>query len=330
MLVFPRINLAIKFTLEYYEIGRIADHISRFSGAHHYGYLDTYYENTLRTHRLMEDEIIQTILTANENAQMVMFEDLKLWLNDWRITGINIQYLSKLVDDYNDKAYVKYEQKIKEDELKFRLTVDFNRPHGEKYEVENTLIPAAFMAGGYTVGRYPKKRTITNSWFYCNTETPELIDKSYLPQYIDFLKGIIENFKSAIQKHIERYEAGKIKPGTIAIGHLQAIKPATLQPLPETLYKQTKIKVNLTASRLLFLFKMLYELKIIETTTYKELHQFIADSFQVKSKKENEQLSVGKLGRLWSNFDVEDAKFWTGKFIELHNRAKKDNPNNIK
>jgi hypothetical protein len=75
---------------------------------------------------------------------------------------------------------------------------------------------------------------------------------------------------------------------------------------------------------------MLHDEGIIKSSSYKEIHEFISRNFTAKSKNESEPISIGKLGKVWSNFGFKNINYWIDKFIDLHKRAKKDNPNSIK
>lgn len=99
---FPRINSAIRWTMEYYEISRIEPHMNKFAGTLRAyttpdlwdGWVDT----TLGLHIDMEKEINQTILYANEFMNVYMFDNLKAWLGDYRVVSVNKQLIEERID----------------------------------------------------------------------------------------------------------------------------------------------------------------------------------------------------------------------------------------
>jgi len=86
----------------------------------------------------------------------------------------------------------------------------------------------------------------------------------------------------------------------------------------------------LNTHRLTYLFKALYNANIISVEHVHDIQKMIAHNFQPISKKNGDNLSTGKLQKIWSDINPNDIAFWEGKFIDLHNNAKKDNPNKVK
>jgi hypothetical protein len=103
--VFVRVNQSLNFTLEYYNIGRIKDHMFRFAGKLNLDYLDTYYDLTFTFHSQMEDEIHQVMQTNDGVTQVIFFENLKEWLSDWRIEKVNKDIILDLIEKYNENCY---------------------------------------------------------------------------------------------------------------------------------------------------------------------------------------------------------------------------------
>jgi hypothetical protein len=164
-----------------------------------------------------------------------------------------------------------------------------------------------------------------------NQTNEQKVDKIYLPKYYELTDNIIHGFTSIANKYISRYEAGLITSNSVVIIQDRPSIKTKLIEQPAKVTEPKKIKVNLTVPQLAYLFKKLCDLKIIEVSQNKEIHIFISENFQPITKNDlRDNISTGKLAKIWSNFDIKDIQFWVSKFIDLHNEAKKDNPNRIK
>ena len=330
--IFWRINTAINLTLEYYEIERIKDWMLRFAKAElitttpHI--LDEWLNLLPVIYKRMEEEINQTIHTTNDNTKIDLFENLKEWLTDYRIEDVNEELIKNKIELYNEKELELFQKEIDKKDEEFKQHPNYKMEHLEEYEVDTfysySLIP--------TYMDIPTgKKTEIYYKFYSVTEKAQVIDTAYLPNYFVVVKQVLEDFKRIVNKYVTRYNEGKIVSiSQIVIEKNNLLgynKPKLLEPKKE---KHRKIKVNLTIPQLAYLFKLLHRLNIISVDEFKEIHEFIANNFEVQSKKKGEIISTGKIARLWSNFDIADINFWKDKAIDLSNEAKKDNPNRIK
>jgi hypothetical protein len=201
---FVRVNQAINFTLEYYSTGRIKDHIDRFAGELNLCYLDTHLEITETAQSQMEDEINQTVFTANQQTQDYLFSYLRRWLGDYRIARLNTALIEKKVIEYNEKTYAAFVQDVEEAVAKHQANPNFQRAHLEQYEEEMFSLGSMFGSrGGF------KKVKRTNYKYYCIEKEPELIDEAYLPQYFELVEGIIARLKAIAEKHVNEYYRNK-------------------------------------------------------------------------------------------------------------------------
>jgi hypothetical protein len=66
---------------------------------------DSWVDTTLGLHQTMEEEINQTILYSNKYMNVYMFDNLKAWLNDYRILGVNKNLITQEIDKYNERKY---------------------------------------------------------------------------------------------------------------------------------------------------------------------------------------------------------------------------------
>lgn len=331
---FTALNQAIEYTIKYYDIDRIGEYFKRYeyepdlkiiSGGSMNKDAFKWEDVTLNLHSKMESEIVQNNIGSNDIILSYLYNTLKDWLEDVRIKIINRQYIIDVIEDFNKKRLADFLLKVEQSEEKFRLTEEYNtRKHFEVYQEE--FRPYAFMKD-YPISLITQKRTITYFRFLCPAH-PELIDIRYLDKYIDIITPIIVNFRNIINKHLVMYERGEFKKG-ITFQSAQAqvlIENKITQPKK----LENKLKANLSVEQIAYLFKLLSDAKIIESPLYKNIHEFISANFNVLTKKDNEQISTGKIAKLWNNFDAKTSAFWMDKFIDLHNQAKKDNPNNIK
>lgn len=94
--------------------------------------------------------------------------------------------------------------------------------------------------------------------------------------------------------------------------------------------KTERLRVGLTAKELLYLFKCLRDASIIKNTNNTDIFKAISATFQLTNSSDTKQLSIKHLQNTWSELDAQTAKTWFEKFAELSNKAKMDNPNNIK
>jgi hypothetical protein len=288
-------------------------------------------------HQQMEDEILQTINTANQNTIVIMFEDLREWLTeDSRLQKEpNVPFLIKKVADYNERINNELEQKLDIEVKKFQSTNEF-KTIGENVEYEKEVV--SFM--GLMSQRYlPYKVKTINRKYYCNELSADFIDYFQIPKYIDLVKRIVHNFRSKIEKHLALYDAGKyISLAQINIER-ESIKNIPNSdrlieiPMPpdEIIGSLAhKIDVDLNLEQLLYLFKALHIIGVVKNKYYTEIFDVLSEGFQLASKKPGENISKAKMANAWNKIDAKFIGYWKDKFIELMNQAKKDNPNNIK
>jgi hypothetical protein len=304
---FPRIEDAIRYTLEYYSIGKIRDHFFRYAGTEH-GYstphhLDTWYDLMFDLHARMDDEINQTVFTSNNATQVYLFEELKLWLQDNRIASVNEYSIINSILEYNERINSEFIQSIQAKEEAFRLSENYYRPHEEVYEIE---IPASvhFFTKQYQPAH---KRIVKHNKFFCVENKPELIEltKEYFDKYVQVVQSIINNFKKIIEAQITRYEAGQFLPiQTIIIENQKMLDSpqANLLPLPSP-----KLSVKLSVPQLAFLFRMLKESDLIDTDTNTEIFRFVCSNFSTPIM---EQLSEGSFKNNFNGLEPTAISFW--------------------
>lgn len=316
--VFPRINNAIRFTIEYYTAARVYAHYERFSKKSRIivtpDTLDTYYDLVLTCHSQMEDEIYQVINTTNENTQVYVFEELDLWLQDVRINSVNESWLLNEIDIYNDKINERFTKDIEKQELEFINSSEYYREHNTEYEatVRNYLgvFPGNFLPS--------KVKTIKHSKFFCVETQPELIDwnNDFRQYYLNLLHKIITSFKNVLSPLIERYKGGKILPSASIFAEKQKLLESDNRD--EIVKPHIKIKVDLTVTQLAYLFKLLQESYLINEASNLQLFRLISQNF---STKEAENISIHSLRKKFYLDELSDEKinvdaFWLGKLTK--------------
>lgn len=334
--VFFRRNQALYYTLEYYEIHKIKDRMFIFSGkdANRWS-SDDWLKFVFKTQEDLENEILQVIHTNKHDTQVLFFEELKEWILDPRIETTDKNRIFLEIEKYNGKTYKLFKEKIEKEVQEFQEQPNFTLPHLQEYEGEEYFFPKTSygLLAGFTnlLSREKKIVTKINYKFYCIETSPELIDWQYFSKYIAELDGLISNLRRIIKKYVDLYDGGKIISAQ-DIFIQKNLTSTTNKELPSSTKKPiNKLKVNLTISQLLYLFKKMDERGLIKHNIKKEIQEFIATHFEPQSKKkEGEDLSVGRLQKMWSNFDIDAINFWMDEFIKLFNEAKKDNPNKVK
>ncbi|MBX9735107.1 MAG: hypothetical protein K2X37_13705 [Chitinophagaceae bacterium] len=322
--VFPRINNAIKFTLDYYWGGRIHAHCEKFHKKSPFtsnpDYLDTYYDLVFTCHSQMEEEIYQIINTTNENTQVYVFEELALWLQDVRISSVNESWLLNEIDTYNDKANEKFTKDIEKQELDFINSSQYYREHNTEYQI---TVPAH---GGLFPGHFIPERTktIKHSKFFCIEKDTEMIDwnNEFRGYYLNLLHQIVSSFQNIVGTLVNRYKEGKILPSASIVIEKQKLLEA--EPREEIIESHQKIKTNLTVAQLAMLFNLLQKSYLINQTFDIELMRLIAQNF---SSKESENISLNSLRKLFypdqeADSTLNNKAFWIDKFTKWIDKLK--------
>ena len=281
--------------------------------------METYLKHVFRRQEWMEDEINQTIYTSKSTAIVEMFEGsqgLIGWLSDYRIKETNTDYITGIVDKYNEKHYKDFLQKVEKEVEIFTHSYNYlSRKHLDEYEWEQ---PAGFVFGTY---HPPTKVKETFYGYYVIKDRPEYIDTYFLPNYFETLDSIVGNFRNILAKYVNRYKEGKLLDGPP-----ESLQPNLPPPIPKTKRAPAKMKmeVNLSAKELVFLFRLLQDIKpsIFDVPTNQALYKFISDNFTTKATR-GKSLSIGKMRSLFTEDDVATANAWIKRLQEMLEQAKK-------
>lgn len=316
--IFPRFNMAVRNTLEYYEKEMIEDYMKKLAGEPNLTYLDRYIEDVYNYHKYMEDEIQQTIHTTNHNTQVELFELLKSWETDWRIRVVNAQLIERQIDEMNEEKYDRFLKRVEDAEDKFFAADPYRMKHKETYQTEekNPL----FFGTTYTVTR-------TNYHYYCIEEKSYQIDTKYLPNYLGIVTPIVENFRNIITKYTQRYDRGLILPNSTIVSIKNEIKENQETPKQIEAAKPVgnpKIKVNVTAGQLLAFFRLLYDIEpaIFNVQDQAELRTFIINNFITRQTR-GTSMNEKKTANQFSSPDAKDVKHWISILKKLGDNAAK-------
>jgi hypothetical protein len=329
--VFTRINNAINFTREYFHENKLKEYllwfVAKARNPKYSSYLDDWDDFILKLHNYMEDEIIQTVNTCNNNTQVYLFEELRRLINeDWQFSeNINENHLENLAYNYNDKLNTELELKVEDAVQIFRSNPIFlSLGQNEEYEEEVLASPMSLFLGRGHI--FPSKRKVINRKYYCIEFDTEFLDYYQLPKYIKLLEGLVSNFRKIVSRHLILYDSGKyVSSRDVIIERKQLADNPEPKLLSDGRDKGVKQKINLSisAKQLLSLFQILIKEGIVtEPEVLKEFHEVIAASF---STGRTSELSVDKLQKLWSEIKQEPELLdqWSKKFLSLHETANK-------
>ena len=329
---FFRCDWALNRTVKYYNIGLIYTHMQILAGKEPNGRTnEEMYELMFTSYQNMEAEIINVIHECKDDTRVLFFENLKEWLNYNLISHTRVDVLEYEVDKYNREQSEKLEADI-EEKVKIMKDNPAYKKYGINEEYEATRTKLKYL-GGSLLNVKPISETYieTNRKFYCIEEKLDVLDWGYFDLYVEKVDRLLGAVRNILSKYVRLYDEGKIILNTHKVIEIKALENTPHQQLLDTPIQGTKkIKTTLNVEQIAYLFKMLLDENIIEPMPYKELHEFISNNFTVKTKEDGEAVSVGKLARVWSKFDSKTVGYWMDKFIELRNKASKENPNNIK
>lgn len=311
--VFPRINKAIQFTLEYYSKEQIIEYIEAYTQFAKFGSYNSYkvknWEELLfDLHNQMEQEILQTVYTSDHKTRVIMFEELRDWLEiDWRLkTEPNWSFFWKIVDEHNEKVNSELEQKLEMEVAKFKDTYEY-KTLGENEQYEKEIYSSPIWALGQKMHSY--KISKINRKYYCNEIQANFLDYYQVKTYRNFVKKIIDNFRLKIEKHLKLFDEGKylsiqdiaIEKENIRI-HPPGQKLIDAPPSPGK-----KMVVDLSVPQFVALLIMLREMKVINEPVNTELARFIKANFSTKGATD---ISEKTLVNLMSSLDNGAIDHW--------------------
>lgn len=319
--VFPRINKAISFTLDYFNEGQIIEYMEAYTriadGLIPSSYKFSHWEELLfDLHKQMEEEIIQTVYTCNKNTQVIMFEELREWINnDWRIRiDSGGGYFWKVVSEHNEKVNTDLEAKLEMEVKKHQDTTEYKTlQHNEEYEKEVFASPL-FLSNLKSSISYKEKVIFRK--YYCNSLSANFLDYYQVAEYKKYVNKIVGNFRSIIEKHLAIFDAGKYVT-LQEIAHQKEqfkISPPSEKLLSETPQTSIKLKFNISVPQLVVLFKTFKERGLIEKYSDAEIIRFIQANISSKSANE---ISEKSLQNSFSSLEKNAIDYWLEEIKQL-------------
>lgn len=316
--LYHRFYNAITYTLEYYEIGRIRNHMLLFAGktsdlSYSKETLSDWYDLMFDLHSQLENEIREVIATHTPTAQYLFFDTVRKWLNeDYRLIGVNREKVLQEIWDYNEKTEKEFELRVTNNVDAHRNSPHFNRAEKEEYEVEVTTPVWALFLPNANIIPYTQKKI--HHKIHCIEEIPPILDWTYFKDYIQLLTKLIDSLRGVLLKYSTQYEQGKIPySNTATIGNTDNTK--LLAPPQES----KKVKFKLSVAQLSFLFRMLFDAGLIDTKVKEDLYRFISENSE--SKRSN-NISTNAIGNDFNSIDKATATFWEAKLKEMLKQAK--------
>lgn len=313
---FPAIKSATYYTINYFLIGRIYDEVKRMAGGQHLDYLNSYYEMVFEWHKLLEIEIDQHIHGSTPNLQAQYFELLREALNT--VSLWNDNDIIRAVELYNKETEEKFWNETMAKAETFINSEEYlKRKHKEEWEVEVPYLP--FLAG--KSGEMFKIKHIHYKWYIVEGGA-DVIDVSYLPMYLEYIRKISDNFKRIVSSNLKLWDEKKIKSN--ASTTIQLIQSPTENNQLESPKKETsrkKLKINLTIKQIAYLFKLLKQVNLLESQPDIDVAHFIKESFV---SKKGEEISLKNLQNIIAQkIDVATVKFWIEKLRAMSAEAHK-------
>lgn len=320
---FPRIKKAIEFTLEYHTKGRVIEYLQAYTrmarGSSSGSYLvDNWEELLYRLHNYMEDEILQTIYTSNQNTQVIMFEELREWIDiDWRLKEKpDSNFFWNVVDEHNEKLNAELEERLQIEVSKFQDTDHYkNFGENQEYEAEVFGKPLWGLVANQSHPISFKEKRI-NRKYYCNELSTDFLDYYQLDKYNEFVSRIVGNFRGIVQKHLSLFDAGKYVPLQEISTYKENLRlhPPNQKLIETPLSPDKKLVVDLSVPELVALFCMLREMNIIKEPVNTELARFIKANFSTKGSPD---ISEKTLVNQFSSLDISAIDHWLEQLKQM-------------
>lgn len=319
--IFMRINNAVNFTREYYGIGKIKDYLEwyaqKIKNPNWTSYLDTWSEFIFTLHGYMEDEILQTVHTSNNNTQVYLFEGLRSLINDdWQFAEkINSDHLYAVLLNYNEKKNEEFEETVRQMIIKHQESYNYkNLKDGETYIEKSPPFLGGMGLIFNSINRESKEKTFRK--ILCVDKSPEYVDIFHLPKYIELVQSLITNFRKIVIRHLNLFDAGKYVSATEIVKEKEVLKiEQPEQKLIEPIAESTrKLELNLSVPQLVVLFCLLREMNIINEPVNTELARFIKANFSTKSSVD---ISEKTLVNQFSSLDGKAINYWLDQLKQM-------------
>lgn len=273
----------------------------------------------------MDEEIHQHIRISDILAKEELHDYLTGWINYFDSNLVNTKNIENKIHIYNENRLTEYNLLIAKEEEKFKQTDNYKKlSHLDFHETEAYV--SGLTTGLLQAAYYRNKSRLEQYRKFFEAPDPDLIDIEFLPKYYtEIIQPIVSRCVKIAKKRLLYLKGANA---------LKALPEIPLQKQPEITVNENlkvqyiKLKTTLTSGQILYLFKTLLTIGVIEKRSTKiDICRVIANSI---SSKQFDNLSAENLAKKWMDIDINDIAFWSDKFPDMANQVIKDNSNRIK
>jgi hypothetical protein len=300
---FVQVSWGFQFTNAFLHISVIKAYMQSFERgievqSHIRGKVDLAFSSQDR----MEEEILQHIRISDKLAKEELQDYLQEWVSYFEKCLKHPEIIEKIINEYNEKQLSDYEKVIDESEKKFRETYEYKTYDHLQFYQTDILRYNRFPGVSYSP-------TLVQYLKFFEAPDPDLIDESYLPQYMIFINPIISRCIKIAKKRLGYLKGGnELKQLPASTSKSKAIELPHVPP--------KRLKVSLSVEELAMLIRLLKDCNIITTKPDKAIHSFVAENFETVGRK-GAKISSANMGRLFSSKNTDLLNFWIKKFNQL-------------
>ena len=268
-----------------------------------------------------ESEVIQVVMTTNQNCINHYFETLRELVENYSV--VPVKEIEKFIEEKNNSIHEYFCKKVEEESAKYFARPDVNsHKHLEQFmgkEHHSGIL--AYLTNTKTL--------LTNYRYYCIKEIPDLFDLQYLPDYIQFVEKLFNDFTTVAKKHLKLYDEGKYQStsNVTMFSHQFLQQPddtvkVLKSPSPEI--TSDKLKTTMSVPEISLLFRLLHDLKpeIFETESKTELYRWLSENLSSKRTGKND-LSENSIKNHFNSPDSNAIDFWKKHFFTMQASLKK-------
>lgn len=250
----------------------------------------------------MEREIAQHIRISDKLAKEELFDYLTGWANYFEYILNNPQLVKEKIEKYNEKRGIEYQSLIDEEESKFKNTNKYKTLNHLEFYEEDYGVGLSLFHSSHNLP-IPKKRLVQYRKFF-EAPDPDLIDVSFLEQYLEFINPIITRCITIARNRLS-YLKGENELKQLPSSEAKSTKPLVADIATD------RLKVSINVEELAVLLRLLHKCDVI-ISNKKEIHNFVADHIQTVGMS-NKRISPQNFGKLFSSKDSKIATFWISR-----------------
>lgn len=252
----------------------------------------------------MQEEIAQHIRISDKMAKEELYDYLTGWIEHFELCLANTDRFINLINDYNEKRLIEYEEIVRKQEEEFKSTDKYRTlKHLEFYEQPNWF---GVFGGKLQKTAYHNPNRLVEYRKFIEAPDPDLIDPEYLPQYIALIRPIISRCIVIAHQRLSYLKgpdsnkklAGADRPPEIA---------APVHP--------GRLKVSLNTDQLAVFMRLLHDVNIINSSKG-EIHAFVSEHIQTVGMTDK-KISASNFGKLFSSKNSEISNFLIGRLYKM-------------